>query len=374
MRILMTADTIGGVWTYAVELARALRPQGVEIYLATMGALPSAEQHEQVRRAGNIDLHSSTWKLEWMDDPWSDVERAGEWLLRLEDRLRPDLVHLNGHAHGALEWHAPAIVVGHSCVMSWWEAVKQERAPRSWDHYSHEVARGLHAARLVLTPTRAMLAALERHYGHLRAARVIPNGRDSRLFSPGQKQPFVFAAGRLWDEAKNVAALGAVASRLAWPVYVAGDEEHPDGGSSRFEGLNCLGLLAPEALPYWYSRASIYALPARYEPFGLSAVEAGLSGCALVLGDIASLREVWGDAALFVPPDDSETLERTINRLVEDDGLRADMSSRARARALEYTPRRMAEGYVRAYRDVIASATHHAASQPSTLNPQPKEA
>ena len=32
--------------------------------------------------------------------------------------------------------------------------------------------------------------------------------------------------------------------------------------------------------------ASIYALPARYEPFGLSILEAALSGCALVLGDI----------------------------------------------------------------------------------------
>ncbi len=32
-------------------------------------------------------------------------------------------------------------------------------------------------------------------------------------------------------------------------------------------------------------------LPARYEPFGLSVLEAALSGCALVLGDIPSLRE-----------------------------------------------------------------------------------
>ena len=50
-------------------------------------------------------------------------------------------------------------------------------------------------------------------------------------------------------------------------------------------------------------RAAIYALPARYEPFGLSILEAALSGCALVIGDIPSLREIWADAALFVPSD-----------------------------------------------------------------------
>ena len=38
-RILMTADTIGGVWTYALEFARALGPHGIEVTLATMGAL-----------------------------------------------------------------------------------------------------------------------------------------------------------------------------------------------------------------------------------------------------------------------------------------------------------------------------------------------
>jgi glycogen synthase len=54
----------------------------------------------------------------------------------------------------------------------------------------------------------------------------------------------------------------------------------------------------------WYARASIYALPARYEPFGLSALEAALSGCALILGDIPSLREVWLEAAPYVSPDD----------------------------------------------------------------------
>ncbi len=66
----------------------------------------------------------------------------------------------------------------------------------------------------------------------------------------------------------------------------------------------------------WLGRASIFALPARYEPFGLLPLEAALSGCALVLGDIPSLREVWGDAAWFVPPDDRDALTAAIGSLI----------------------------------------------------------
>jgi glycosyltransferase involved in cell wall biosynthesis len=102
----------------------------------------------------------------------------------------------------------------------------------------------------------------------------------------------------------------------------------------------------------WFSRAPIYALPARYEPFGLSALEAGLAACALVLGDIPSLREVWDDAALFVPPGDAEALAAALNGLISDTPRRRALASRARLRALQFTPRRMATAYLQAYREV----------------------
>jgi glycosyltransferase involved in cell wall biosynthesis len=97
------------------------------------------------------------------------------------------------------------------------------------------------------------------------------------------------------------------------------------------------------------SHAAIYALPARYEPFGLSVLEAALSGCALVLGDIPSLRELWGDAALFVDPDDHDTLATTITWLTEDAPMRRALSARARHVALRFTPARMATGYLEVY-------------------------
>src|SRR5688500_5982965 len=115
-RVLMTADTVGGVWTYALELIRALEPHGYQVLLATMGRAVSAEQSSELRELTNVELAESTYKLEWMDDPWRDVEAAGKWLLSLERDFQPDLIHLNGYAHGSLPWNAPVLNVGHSCV------------------------------------------------------------------------------------------------------------------------------------------------------------------------------------------------------------------------------------------------------------------
>ena len=112
------------------------------------------------------------------------------------------------------------------------------------------------------------------------------------------------------------------------------------------------GVSSRRSLPGITRRAAIYALPARYEPFGLSVLEAALSGCALVLGDIPSLRESWADVALFVDPEDSLALSATINHLIEDAYLRKRLGVAARLRAQSFTQERMAEEYLSAYRAV----------------------
>src|SRR3954466_4321921 len=79
MKVLMTADTVGGVWTYALDLARAA--SDIEFVIATMGAQPDDGQKKQAGALPNVRLETSDWKLEWMEDPWRDVTAAGAWLL-----------------------------------------------------------------------------------------------------------------------------------------------------------------------------------------------------------------------------------------------------------------------------------------------------
>ena len=350
--VLMTTDTLGGIWSYALDLAAGLAQAGTRTVLASMGPAPTGAQRATAELVPGLILEVSTFSLEWLPGAEDEVRRAGKWLLQLEQRYAPDVVHLNGYAHAALPWRAPRVVVAHSCVVSWWQGVHGGRLPASWEGYADTVAQGLAAADLVIAPTAAHLREIEAIYGWRPGARVIRNGVDAGLFRSAPKRDVIFSAGRVWDDAKNVRALDAVAPKLSWPVVVAGDWRPPTGGGEPPSNLLCLNLLERAQVCDWLASSAIYASPARYEPFGLGALEAALSGCALVLGDIPTLRELWSDAALFVQPDDHEALLAALTDLIERPSLRECFGRAARARGLDYSLELMTRGYLDAYADV----------------------
>jgi glycosyltransferase involved in cell wall biosynthesis len=353
-RVLMTADTVGGVFQYAVELAGGLASRGIEVAVATMGGPLDRAQREALAGIGpRVSVFESSFQLEWMEEPWEDVRRAGDWLLDIARRLRPDVVHLNGYCHAALPWGCPVVVVAHSCVLSWWCAVHGRPPPPATSAYAERVAMGIQRATAIVAPTHAMNESVHSHYG--RRGLVIYNGRSERDFTPLPKQPFVLSLGRVWDEAKNLRVVDAAAQHLTWPVFIGGPSGRgrpaPDFRHARY-----LGQLGQATLRAFVARASIYALPARYEPFGLSVLEAALSGCALVLGNIPSLFEIWGDAAIYVDPSDVGGLARELERLACRPESVGDLGARARARALRYSARRMVDEYLALYRAIGAGS------------------
>ena len=352
-RVLMSTDTIGGVWTYSIQLASELSRMGSEVGLATFGRRPDPAQAAQALAVPGLRLFMSDFRCEWMEDAWRDVARTGLWLLELEERFRPDIVHLNSYCNAVEPFVAPVVVVAHSCVLSWWRQVRRDAAPASLDRYRRSVSRGLRLADRVVAPTHTMLRWLRESYSSLAPAVVIPNGRCPSLFQPAPKKNVVFACGRLWDEAKNLAALEWAAPRVRWPIEVAGSLRHPDGGMRQAAGVRCLGVLDQEKVAARMARAAICAHPARYEPFGLVPLEAALSGCSLVLGNTETLREIWGDAALYVDPEDPSTLVQTLEILIGSRALQRRLARRARARALRLTARRKAEAYLRLYEELL---------------------
>jgi glycogen(starch) synthase len=353
-RVLMTADAVGGVWRYSLDLASALCRRGVSVTLAVMGPPPSQAQRREASRE-RVPLVFGDFRLEWMPGGLDDFGASAAWLLTLERALWPDVVHLNGFAHAALPWRAPVLVVAHSCVRSWWRAVHGTEAPEADAGYRHAVTRGLSAARAVVSPSHAMQQALRDEYGAPLDGHVIPNGHaPARCRSRVSKQPLVFAAGRAWDPAKNIEALCAVAPLVSWPIHVAGDWHTPDGSARPLSGVVAHGRLSARAVSAWYARAAIYALPARYEPFGLSILEAARRGCALVLGDIASLREHWDGAAVFVPPDDHDALRGALQRLIDRADQRQALARLARVRSLRFGMARTSAAYLRLYQDLLA--------------------
>lgn len=369
MRILMTADPLGGVWSYAISLCRGLAEHEVDVVLATMGAPLSDSQRREVAAVATVTLEERHFKLDWMAEPWADVEAAGEWLQALARRYAVDAVHLNHLTHGHLDYGAPVLTVMHACVLSWWQAVRHEEAPWYYARYREAVRASLAGSTAVATASHTLARTLQRYYGPIADVTVIRHARAPAPSMPVAKVPMVFTAARLWDRANNVAAVVRSAPRLPWPVFVAGEERTPDEGMAATvasglvdvidveddtgadgRAVHFTGTLSSRELAPLYAAASIYALPARYAPFGRSVLEAAQAGCALLLGDIPSLREMWHGAALFVPPDDDAALSAALLDLMTDPGRRTRLANAARQRAAGCSFDHSVREYLLAYR------------------------
>lgn len=351
MKVLMTVDTLGDVLQYAIELAEGLSTFGDEILLAITGTKPRRELPVLARG----DASEPNYKVVWMDEACCDLTSRGEWLRVLERTWKPDIVHLNDLTVGDQAWSVPAVAVGHSCVWDWWAAVHKKTPSASWNPYRDMVVRSLRAVDAVVAGTRRTLAELEAIAGPFGRSRVINNGRRMPRLPVATKEAFILTHGPAADPAKNMDSLSGVASRLPWPIYVCGESDEASiGGTSFGSRLFPLGWLSPEASASWFSRASLFVLPAYYEATGMSILEAASSGCALVLGDIPSLREVWRDAALFVDPDDRTALHAAVLGLIKDQNLRIEYATRARTRAGRFGADKMAAEYRHFYLQLIA--------------------
>jgi glycogen synthase len=329
MRVLMTTTTMGGVWAYSIELARALQLQDVQIALATLGGPLDAWQREQVNLCRNVTLY---------DNPPAEADQAAAWLLEIESLFEPDVIHLNGSALGHRHFDAPVIVVGHSCELSRYRAI-HGTLPPNWQAHREAVRRGLVDVELLVAPTHAMLASFQEFYGPLPRTQVIHHGLSSGRYQPAVKQNLILSVGQINDEAKNIAALEHIADKLPWQLWVLGEDRQID----------------EQAMAQRLSQAAIFTLPALYEPFGLTILEAAMSGCALVIGDTPSLRELWADAAVFVPGEDLSAIRDALEWLINAPEQRQRLSDAARERSARYNASAMAKAYLAAYRQLSES-------------------
>lgn len=362
MHVLVTADTVGGVWTYARELVTGLVRRGVKVTLVSFGEIPTTSQMEWLDGLRLVDYHPTAFRLEWMQEAMQDIDTSTEYLRSLIDEVKPDLLHLNQFCYGSLEIQIPKLVVAHSDVVSWWISVKGHApAADTWTSwYRDTISAGLASATAVVAPSRWMLNSVEKIYGKPRQGRVIYNGRTPTLFNPHvSKSEYLLSVGRLWDGGKNASIFTQVDPPL--PIYVAGAEQHADDalrGSQKAiddskPGVHLKGAQSEGQLRHLFGRASIYAATSRYEPFGLAPLEAALSRCALICNDIPTFRELWGHTALYYH-NDAESLQHAIHQLHSDRELRLTYANLAYNRARQrFTADRMVEDYMNLYQTLV---------------------
>ena len=299
-RLLLTTDAVGGVWRYSVDLARGLSELGVEVVLAVLGPAANDRQREEVRDIGRLSLVQTGLPLDWTAENRAALDAAAERLAGLAALVGTRSVHLHAPALvGSARWPVPVVAVCHSCVGTWWRAMRAGAPPEDFAWRIAAAGEGLRRAAAVIAPSAAQAEAMRAVYGPLDVL-TVHNGLPQSAPAPGSRPRAVLAAGRLWDEAKGLAVVDAVAAGVRAPVRAAGAIAGPGGNRVSFGNIELLGTLDAQEMERAYAGASVFVSMAQYEPFGLAVLEAARAGLRLVLSDIPTFRELWDGVAIFV--------------------------------------------------------------------------
>lgn len=362
-KVLITTDAVGGVWTYSLDLARYLGARGIETALAVLGPSPTDDQIGETSGIPDLKVISTGLALDWTAEDPASIRIAGRAISELANDLDSDLVHLNSPALAGVAAFARPLVVGcHSCVATWWNAVRGTGLPEDFAWRTELVRAGYEAAQALIAPTAAFSRATAEIYGLPHPPTVIHNGASRR--SAGREEhprsdsassgdDFVLTAGRLWDEGKDLATLDRAAARLSVPVLAAGPQTGPNGAAIRLEHIRATGHVDRSQLLDLFDRRPIFASLARYEPFGLAVLEAAQAGCPLLLSDIPTFRELWDGVAIFVPPGDEAATAHQVQALLADPARRARLGWAACERSQQYGLDRMGSAILDLYGDVL---------------------
>ena len=360
MRVLMTTDTVGGVWTFTQELSTELLRRGHAVAMVSFGRAPSADQadwwaDQRSVYGDRFQFTATDIPLEWMDGNSRAFTEGEPVLLTVADAFKPHLLLSNQFCFGALTASLPRVVVAHSDVLSWAKACKPDAAtPSPWlNQYTSLVQSGLMSTGMLVAPTRWMLNAVKQSFFLPSGGFVIPNGRSISAVTDADQPRLLQAvsAGRLWDEAKGLNLL--LEQALPLPVLIAGETrfEQQEAIPTSAADVRFLGSLASEQLQQLFRGSAIYLCTSRYEPFGLAPLEAALCGCAVLARDLPSLREIWGEDALYFT--DATSLLAQTRLLVDRPDMLADAQCRAKQRAQRYTAAQMTDSYLQLFEAVL---------------------
>lgn len=354
--ILMTTDAVGGVWQYASQLAAELARVGNTISLVVMGPEPDAEQRRCLAGIEGVRLIDTGLPLDWMCTDHAELAAAAEELARLARECGADIVHCNSPAlAGAATFPVPVVAVAHGCIATWWQGARSGPVDPDLQWHGEAMRRGLIAADAAVAPSASFAATLQATYALPSLPLTVHNGRAVPHSPHTAAHPLdaALTVGRMWDPVKNAALLDTVAARIGVSFLAAGALRGPQGDTAELRHLIALGELPGPALHGLLARQPMFVSAATFEPFGLAVLEAAAAGCALVLSDIPTFRELWDGAALFAAPDNAESFAAAIRRLHADPPMRCTLGKTAQARAAHYGPAQMARAMAAIYRPLL---------------------
>jgi glycosyltransferase involved in cell wall biosynthesis len=363
--VAFDADVLGrrrtGDETYARNLLRELGSLAHDAQIQLL----AVTRHPELVPAGVEGVLLAT-RVQELRMAWS--------LPRLLRRVGADLVHTQYAV--PLRCPCPAVVTVHDVSYAGGDDLigRKDRFV-----FRRVVPRAVRGAARVLTVSERTKADLVRLYG-LPAERIVvtPNGvdpafhptvaaaadnaSDNLSLAPADRDraegvpsynllqgSYVLAVGAIQARKNQLAALAA-AEAVGLPLVVAGPTKDASlAGELRRRGARLEGYVETERLADLYRGAACLVQASRFEGFGLPVLEAMASGTPVVAVPDLALREVAGDAALFV--EDAELADGIRRALADRQRLVAAGLQRARA----FTWRAAAERTLAVYREILGA-------------------
>jgi glycogen(starch) synthase len=380
----------GGLGRHVRKLSEHLVADGVEVHVLTRGGgrLPAEEERHGVvvHRVREPQFPKDMGAfLHWVKDMNADMRAVG---FELCERIEPDLVH----SHDWLVAGA-ARQVARRAGVPWVVTVHATEYGRHQGWVLNHPQSHIHAAERsmvrradhVITCSEYMQSHVLRVFGAApERLTAIPNGIDPADLEPAEEEDLaalrarfargsdrlVLLVGRLvYEKGFHLAldALAPVVRRLGNVRFVVagtGTAEAELKRQARRLRLtqygSFLGWVGDDQLHALYRVADLCIVPSIYEPFGLVALEAMASGCLCVVADTGGLREVVpgdGTVGLRFPARDAGALQETLERVLEDDGGRAQLVAEAREHVLRFDWAEVARQTQGVYASLVGSVS-----------------
>jgi glycosyltransferase involved in cell wall biosynthesis len=360
----------GGIGRYTAELLRLLPALDVDV--APFTARHARADVDRALRAHDLDGFDPVilpLPAAVLYDAWHLLGVAGP-----TRRVAPvDLVHAPSPAvppTGAL----PLVVTVHDAAPL---VMPEAFTRRGVKFHRRGFAAAAKRARLVIAVSEFCADEVTAHTRIPRdRIRVVPNGVDreratiesvakARAIYAIDDLPYVFWAGT-FQPRKNVRVLLDAftrldAARVPHRLVLAGppgwkpDDADAEVARGLGDRVRLLGPVHREQLFPLFRGADLYAFPSRHEGFGIPVLEAMAQETAVLCSDIPALREVAGDAARFVAPDDTDGWVDALTTLLTDDAARATLVASGSVRVTNYSWARCARETAAVYREALSA-------------------
>lgn len=368
-----------GVGQYVLALVRALITAPVRHELTLFVLEDDLPLFAFAAHAVHIESISERYRPAVKNIIWHQLE-----LPRLIRRLRLDVLHVPSYRR--LLWPQPCAMVATIHDLA------PFRVPKKYDWkrmlYGRFVVKGL-ARRQdeIIAVSHATAGDLRTFFGlPSDQVTVVHNGLDHTRFAPGNRaeaqrlvaqrhglrHPFFLYVARLEHPAKNHARLieafnwFKTATRSPWKLVLAGSDWHGAEvihsmvrASPFSKDIVTLGFVPDRDLPMWYHAAEVFVYPSLFEGFGLPPLEAMACGCPVLTATDGALGEVTGHAVEPVDPRSTPDIERQLEHLAGDRGLRERLRAVGIVHARRFDWRATAAATLEVYSRVAAKVAAH---------------